>query len=78
VLQVHAHSSGSAALWYLADRGFRILVALHEIQAEAPVVVGRVVWPAAHGAHVLEEMALTSIENLPAAQLEHFFVVPSL
>ncbi len=77
-MQVHAHSRGSAELAYLADRGFRILVALHETHAEAPVVVGSVVWPAAHGAQVLDETALTSIENFPATQLEHFFVVPSL
>ncbi len=40
--------------------------------------MGRVIWPEGHGAHVLTDTAFTSAENLPAAQLERFFAIPSL
>lgn len=61
-----------------ADRGAGMLVALQPVQAEAPVAVGRVVWPAGHGEHVAEDSACVTAENFPAAQLEHFLVDPSL
>jgi hypothetical protein len=48
------------------------------MQADAPVVVGRVVWPAEQGEQVFGVAAWTAVENFPAAQAEHFFVVPSL
>ena len=77
-MHAHAHSSGSAVLSCLAERGLTMFAAAHAMQTEAPVAVGRVVWPAGHGAQVLAETALTSAENLPAAQLAHLFAVPSL
>ena len=43
------------------------------MQADAPVVVGRVVKPAGHGMHVLGEVAWTVGEYFPATQLGHFF-----
>ena len=55
-----------------------MLVVLHPVHAAAPVVVGSVVWPAGHGVHVEMEVAWITPENLPAAQLAHFFVRPSL
>jgi hypothetical protein len=55
-----------------------MLADAHSMQTEAPVAVGSVVWPEGHGAHVLADTAFTSAENFPAAQLEHFFAVPSL
>ncbi len=42
------------------------------------MVVGRVVWPAEQGEQVFGVAACTAVENFPAAQEEHFFVVPSL
>jgi hypothetical protein len=41
----------------LADFGVGMFVALHWMHDVAAVVVGRVVWPAGHGEHVLDETA---------------------
>ncbi len=55
-----------------------MLVLLHPVHAADPVAVGSVVWPAGHGVHVEMEVAWTTPENLPATQLAHFLVRPSL
>jgi hypothetical protein len=48
------------------------------MQEDAPVVVGRVVCPAEQGEQVFGVTAWVAVENFPAAQEEHFLVVPSL
>ena len=60
----------------LAERGADM--ASHGTHAVAPVVVGSVVWPAGHGEHVLGDTAWGTVENFPALQLMHRFVLPSL
>ena len=64
-------------MWF-ADSGVVMLASMQVMQAEAPVVVARVVWPAGHGEHEAMEVAWGKGENFPATQLEHFLVVPSL
>ena len=61
-----------------AERGAGKLVALHWRQDVAPVMVGRVVWPAGHGEHAFGDMAWITLEYFPALHPVHFFVDPSL
>lgn len=63
---------------YIAERGVGMLVSLHWMHEVAPVVVGRVVWPAVHGEHVFGDTAWGMVENFPALQLVHLFFSPSL
>jgi hypothetical protein len=55
-----------------------MLVLLHWMHAVAPVMVGRVVWPAVHGEHVFGDTAWGMVENFPALQAVHRLVDPSL
>ena len=50
----------------------------HGMHAEAPVVVGSVVWPAAHGEQASDDTACVTVENFPATHPLHFLVAPSL
>ncbi len=63
---------------YFDDLGLSRFVVLHRTHATVPVVVGDVIWPTGHDEQAADEIACVVFENVPAAQLVHFFVDLSL